>query len=189
MKKKFNKTRFVLVLWIIIGIASVAITLPLHLVYDNKFTLTALMMAIMLCYEFVMRLILGVILILPKHNPDKGSYVVREWELKFYDKHNYKKRVVNLPTFNPKQYDPKLNSTDEIIQNTCKNEFTHRCYFILTFLPIIWSAIVEWYYGVGALVIALIVCIHDVVLISFQRFSRNRLIKIRNRERRLKERG
>lgn len=189
MKKKLNMTRVVLITWIVIGILSVVITLPIHLKYNNIITLSALMLAIILAYEFVMRIALGGLLVLPKHNPDKGQWVVKEWELRYFDKHNYKERVKNLPTFNPKQYDPTIHTTDEIIENTCKNEFTHKVYFVLTYLPIVWCAFVAWYYAIAALVIAAIVCIHDVVLISFQRFSRQRLIKIRDRQRRVQQKN
>lgn len=181
MEKKINKTRLVLIIWIIIGILSVVITLPIYLKYKNDYTLFALMLAIILAYEFVMRIMLGGILVLPNHNPKGLIYRVRDWEIKYFNKHNYKKRVNNLPTFNPKQYDPTILTLDEIIQNTCKNEFTHRCYFVLTYVPIIWCAFVTWWYALIALGIAIIVCIHDVVLISFQRFTRNRLIKLNER--------
>lgn len=183
-EKKINKTRVVLITWIIIGVLSLIIALPIYLHYKNEITLIIFLFSTMLAYEFVMRIALGGLLVLPNHNPDKGIYVVKEWELKYFDKHNYKKRVNNLPTFNPKQYDPKINTIEQIIQNTCKNEFTHRVYFFLTYLPIIWFFLVCWWYSFIALGIAIIVSIHDIILVSFQRFSRHRLIRLRDRKNR-----
>lgn len=172
-------TRVILIFFTIVGVVGVGVTLPLYLKYDTKVLYYLLAFFVILAYEFLMRIIFGIILIIPKYNVNSWVFKVGKKELGLYKKMNYKSLVQKIPTFNPKQYDSQTLSIEEIIQNTCRNELTHKVYFVLTFAPIIWSV---WFGSLAlAIVQACIVCLNDVFFISIQRFSRDRLLSIQKR--------
>lgn len=179
-KKKINWTRVVLIFWTLVGTIMTIVTLPWYLVSKNEIVYGFLMVGIVLLYEFWMRIILGIILIKPTYNVDSKRFKVHNWELKIYNFFKMKKWIKHAPTFNPDQYDASKLSLDDIIQNTCRNEVTHSVYFFLTYVPIIWAI---WLgYMPFCVIQALIVCQTDVILISLQRFNRQRLIKLNRRK-------
>lgn len=176
---KINATRIILISWTIFGVLGLIVSLPIYLVTRNEVAFGILNIFIILAYEFLMRIILGIILILIPQNPESFRFKVPKFELKLYDKLNYKKKVTKIPTFNPDQYDTTKLSMDEVIENTCKNEFTHKVFYVLTFLPILWCAFNGYLWL--SIIVSIIVCQNDVVFITMQRFSRNRLKKLRDR--------
>ena len=181
-KKKINWTRVVLLFWTLVGVIGTIVTVPLYLKTKDKVVYGFMMVFITLAYEFVMRIILGIVLIIPKYNVERRYFKASKLEMKIYNGLKMKKWVTHAPTFNPDQYDATKLTLDEIILNTVRNEVTHSVYFFLTFVPIIWSI---WLgYLPFNITQALIVIWTDILLIAIQRFNRQRLVKLNRRTKR-----
>lgn len=182
-KKKINKTKIVLIFWCILSVILTCISLPLYLKdKDNVHLRNFLLVSLQLLWNFEMRIIIGPFVMMCHFNPDSKYFTTTKFDKKWHSFLKIKKWVTHAPTFNPKQYDMNNLTIDQIIQNTCKNEISHDLYFLITFVPILFSI----YFGnyLMTIIIALIVCQNDVLLISVQRFTRDRLKKINKRNKR-----
>lgn len=181
-KKKINWTRVVLIFWTVLGVVGTMVTLPWYLITKDKVVYGFFMVFLTLAYEFVMRIILGIFLIMPTYNVERKYFKANKLEMKIYNALKMKKWVTHAPTFNPDQYDATKLTLDEIIQNTVRNEISHSVYLVLTFVPIIWSI---WMgYLPFNITQAFIVIWTDILLIAIQRFNRQRLVKLNRRSKR-----
>ncbi|MCR5349732.1 MAG: hypothetical protein K6E20_01935 [Acholeplasmatales bacterium] len=182
-KKKINKTRVVLIFWLIASIILTCISLPLYIKNpDNKHIKNFLLVSLLLLWNFWIRVISGLIFTAFTYNPESRWFKINDTDRKWHNFIKVKKWIQHAPTFNPKQYDSKTLTLDEIIQNTCRNEVSHIMYFIETYMGILLSL----YFGnyLLTIIVAITVSIHDIFLISLQRFSRDRLNKLNKRMKR-----
>ena len=182
-KKKINKTKIVLIFWLIASLILTAISLPLYIKNpDNKHIKNFLLVSLQLLWNFWIRVLSGILFTSFTYNPEARWFRINDRDRKWHNFIRVKKWIQHAPTFNPKQYDSTKLSLDEIIQNTCRNEVSHTMYFILTYVPILFSI----YFGnyLMTIIVAILVSIHDIFLISLQRFSRDRLNKLNKRMKR-----
>lgn len=54
-----------------------------------------------------------------------------------YEKLKVKERKRKMPTYNPKLFDPRIHTWNEIAQAMCQAELIHETIVVLSFLPVV----------------------------------------------------
>lgn len=91
-------------------------------------------------YHFVMRLLVAYFynsFINNKINYRNKWFSVSVREQQFYEKLGIKKWKNKMPTYDPRGFDVKNHSLDEIAQTMCQAELGHETIVLLSFLPIL----------------------------------------------------
>lgn len=135
-------------------------------------------------YHFTMRLLVGHTIdriMGNKADYSKRWYQLRPFEVQLYRRLQVKKWKGNLPTYDPRCFDPKLHSWDEIAQAMCQAEIVHEVIVGLSFLPLL-GAIPFGSFGVFLTTSVLAAC-YDLSFVIIQRFNRPRILKFIAKER------
>lgn len=130
-------------------------------------------------YHFIMRWLVAFIYNSIMHNRadyKKRWYRVSEAEKRFYEKLRVKKWKKSMPTYNPKLFDPKQRTWDEIAQATCQAELGHETIAVLSFVPILAG---HWLGGYPAFIItSILAAAFDMMFVFMQRYNRQRILKL-----------
>ena len=81
-----------------------------------------------------------------------------------------------MPTYDPKVFDSKLHTWDEIAQAMCQAELVHEVIVLLSFLPL-FAAIPFGAFPVF-LITSLISALYDLSFVIMQRYNRPRVVRI-----------
>ena len=130
-------------------------------------------------YHFLMRLIVGHGIdgiFHDKMNYDRWWFRERKFEPKLYKLLHVKGWKKHLPTYNPKAYNVKEHTLEEIIGATCQSEVVHEINMVLSFVPIVFTI---WFGSfVAFLITSIVAAIFDGIFVIMQRFNRPRLRRI-----------
>jgi len=130
-------------------------------------------------YHFAMRLLVGHILnhiMGNRADYTRPWYQLRSFEPRMYRILKVKKWKGNMPTYDPRVFDPKLHTWEEIVQAMCQAELVHEIIMVLSFLPLL-AAIpfgTFWVFFITSLLAAM----YDLAFVIMQRYNRPRIIKI-----------
>ena len=132
-----------------------------------------------IAYHFVMRLITGSVIHLLLNNHvhyHRRWFRVSTMEEKLYKKLKVKKWKGKMATYDPRFFDRKLHSWDEIAQATCQAELVHEVIIVLSFLPV-FAAIPFGALPVFVITSVLAACF-DAMFVVMQRYNRPRILKL-----------
>lgn len=138
-------------------------------------------------YHFAMRLLVGYLLnekMQNRANYGKPRYQLHPLEVKLYKRLKVKQWKGRMPTYDPKAFDPKYHTWDEIAQATCQAETVHEVLILLSFLPLL-AAIPFGSFGVFLLT-SLAAALYDLTFVIMQRYNRPRIIRLIEKERTVK---
>ena len=133
-------------------------------------------------YHFAMRLFVGEIcnkFIEPKLNYNAKWFNEKKFEKKLYKFLKVKKWKKFAPTYSPESFSLKDNSKEDIIRTMCGAEVVHELIIVFSFLPIIFSGLLDSFYEF--LFTSIIAALVDSVFVIIQRFNRPRVIKLLKR--------
>ena len=133
-------------------------------------------------YHLAVRLAIGGLIDAKYHNHidyTKKWFQERSFEKKLYQALKVKKWKKWLPTFNPKDFDLKNRSLEEIIQVSCQAEIVHEVIMPFSFVPILFSV---WFGSLGVFIITSCAAfLFDSIFVIMQRFNRPRLMRLLRR--------
>ena len=130
-------------------------------------------------YHLVMRLAVGTVihLLLDNHvDYRKGWFRVCAFEETLYRKLRVKKWKGKMATYDPRCFDSKLHSWDEIAQAMCQAELVHEVIILLSFLPVF--AAVPFGALPVFLITSLLAACFDAMFVAIQRYNRPRVLKL-----------
>lgn len=136
-------------------------------------------------YHFAMRLFVGEIcnkFIEPNLNCNSKWFKEKKFEKKLYKLLKVKKWKKFAPTYSPESFSLKDNSKEDIIRTMCGAEVVHELIIVFSFLPIIFSGLLDSFYEF--LFTSIIAVLVDSVFVIIQRFNRPRVIKLLKRSER-----
>lgn len=178
MKKTLKRiTAILLVLSVVFVLLNFYLKTDLFLILSITFC-TAL-------YHFAMRLFVGEIcnkFIEPKLNYNAKWFNEKKFEKKLYKFLKVKKWKKFAPTYSPESFSLKDNSKEDIIRTMCGAEVVHELIIVFSFLPIIFSGLLDSFYEF--LFTSIIAALVDSVFVIIQRFNRPRVIKLLKRSER-----
>ena len=176
MKKTMKRiTVILLVLSVVFVLLNIYLKTDLFLILSITFC-TAL-------YHFVMRLFVGEIcnkFIEPNLNCNSKWFKEKKFEKKLYKLLKVKKWKKFAPTYSPESFSLKDNSKEDIIRTMCGAEVVHELIIVFSFLPIIFSGLLDSFYEF--LFTSIIAALVDSVFVIIQRFNRPRVIKLLKRK-------
>ena len=151
----------------------------LHLSIHSPLLLILAITAGTTAYHFIMRLLVGYIFDFLLHN--RVDYTAPWFRSKAFEPKLYKALRVKLwkgkmGTYDPKSFDPKLHSWEEIASATCQAELVHEVIIALSFLPLL-AAIVFGAFPAFA-VTSVLAAGFDAIFVIMQRYNRPRIIKL-----------
>ncbi|MBQ4103666.1 MAG: hypothetical protein IJC90_04300 [Clostridia bacterium] len=178
MKKTMKRiTVILLVLSVVFVLLNIYLKSDLFLILSITFC-TAL-------YHFVMRLFVGEIcnkFIEPNLNCNSKWFKEKKFEKKLYKLLKVKKWKKFAPTYSPESFSLEKNSKEDIIRTMCGAEVVHELIIVFSFLPIIFSGLLDSFYEF--LFTSIIAALVDSVFVIIQRFNRPRVIKLLKRSER-----
>ena len=178
MKKTLKRiTAILLVLSVVFVLLNFYLKTDLFLILSITFC-TAL-------YHFAMRLFVGEIcnkFIEPKLNYNAKWFNEKKFEKKLYKFLKVKKWKKFAPTYSPESFSLESNSKEDIIRTMCGAEVVHELIIVFSFLPIIFSGLLDSFYEF--LFTSIIAALVDSVFVIIQRFNRPRVIKLLKRSER-----
>ena len=178
MKKTMKRiTVILLVLSVVFVLLNFYLKTDLFLILSITFC-TAL-------YHFAMRLFVGEIcnkFIEPNLNYNSKWFKEKKFEKKLYKLLKVKKWKKFAPTYSPESFSLKDNSKEDIIRTMCGAEVVHELIIVFSFLPIIFSGLLDSFYEF--LFTSIIAALVDSVFVIIQRFNRPRVIKLLKRSER-----
>ena len=136
-------------------------------------------------YHFAMRLFVGEIcnkFIEPNLNCNSKWFKEKKFEKKIYKLLKVKKWKKFAPTYSPESFSLEKNSKEDIIRTMCGAEVVHELIIVFSFLPIIFSGLLDSFYEF--LFTSIIAALVDSVFVIIQRFNRPRVIKLLKRSER-----
>ena len=138
-------------------------------------------------YHFVMRLMVGLAFhTVMRNRADyrKRWYQVSKQEMTIYEKLKVKKWKRGMPTYDPTLFDPHLHTWEEIVQAMCQAELVHETIAALSFLPI---AAGIWFGEYPVFIVtSVLAAACDMAFVIMQRYNRQRVMKLLNRQNREK---
>ena len=111
-------------------------------------------------------------------------YRVGEREMAVYEALHVKKWKAKMPTFDGALFDPHAHTWDEIAQATCQAELVHETSAVLSFLPI--AAGIRFGAYPVFIVTSLLAAAFDMLFVVMQRYNRQRILKLLQREKTVK---
>lgn len=178
MKKTLKRiTAILLVLSVVFVLLNFYLKTDLFLILSITFC-TAL-------YHFAMRLFVGEIcnkFIEPNLKCNSKWFKEKKFEKKLYKLLKVKKWKKFAPTYSPESFSLKDNSKEDIIRTMCGAEVVHELIIVFSFLPIIFSGLLDSFYEF--LFTSIIAALVDSVFVIIQRFNRPRVIKLLKRSER-----
>ena len=168
------------------ALSSALLTLLFIILYVNIHSPLLLILAITAgttAYHFIMRLLVGNIIDRILHN--RVDYTApwfrsKAFETRLYKALKVKKWKSKMGTYDPKSFDPKLHSWEEIASATCQAELVHEVIIALSFLPLL-AAIPFGTFTAFAVTSVLAACF-DAIFVIIQRYNRPRIIKLIKKE-------
>ena len=130
-------------------------------------------------YHFIMRLLVGIIFDFLLHNRvdyNAPWFRPKTFETRLYKSLGVKKWKSKMGTYDPKSFDPKLHSWEEIASATCQAELVHEVIIALSFLPLL-AAISFGTFPAFAVTSILAACF-DAIFVIMQRYNRPRIIRL-----------
>ena len=169
----------------LVSVIAVLMTVVFSVLYWDTSLDFALTMAITFgttAYPFIMRLAVGLVIHALLHNRVNYRarwFIVSDREMVLYKKIGVKRWKSHMPSFDPSLFDPREHSWGEIAQAMCQAELVHEGIVVFSCIPIL-AAI-----PFGALAVFLITSIvsacFDMMFVIMQRYNRNRIIKLLNK--------
>lgn len=130
-------------------------------------------------YHFWMRLIVGTVIHIIRHN--RFNYH-RKWfhplpfEPKLYRALRVRQWKDKLPTYAPGTFATQTHTWDEIAQAMCQAEIVHEVIVVLSFLPLF---AVRWFGAFGVFLITSILSAgYDLLFVILQRYNRPRIVRV-----------
>ena len=164
------------------ALSSALLTLLFIILYTNTQSSLLLILAITAgttAYHFIMRLLVGYIFDFLLHNRvdyNAPWFRPKTFEMRLYKSIGVKKWKGKMGTYDPKSFDPKLHSWEEIASATCQAELVHEVIIALSFLPLL-AAIPFGTFPAFAVTSVLAACF-DAIFVIMQRYNRPRTIKL-----------
>lgn len=178
MKKKMEKITLDLAVLSVLFVA-------LWIMYRGELFLILSITFCTALYHFAMRLMVGIIcnkFIEPKLNYNSEWFKEKKFEKKLYKFLKVKKWKKFAPTYSPESFSLKDNSKEDIIRTMCGAEVVHELIIVFSFLPLIFSGLLDSFYEF--LFTSIIAALVDSVFVIIQRFNRPRVIKLLKRSER-----
>lgn len=167
-KKLVTATTIALTIITLLSTALTAIT-------DMDLFLTISITAGTTLYHFAMRLFVGKVT--PHHfNYKSVWFKEKSFEKPLYKKLRVKKWKDKMPSYNPSTYLTKEISLYDLINTMCRNEVIHEIIAVLSFVPILFSLIIDTYFVF--IITSVIACLFDLIFVIMQRYNRPRVIKV-----------
>lgn len=168
---------FIAIFTLIIAICSI-----LNIYLNNKCVSIIFIILLPLYFMCCIKPFFGAILNIKKNgfNYKNKWFKVHKFEIKIYDVLKVKKWKNILPTYNKKSYDLSSNSLIEIANTMCKAEVAHEIMFIISFIPMFLMFAFPKVF-IYLIVICSLSAVIDLLLIMIQRYNRNRIVKLINR--------
>lgn len=148
-----------------------------------KLALTVMITALVVAYQFGMRLLIGDWLekYLPHQvAPDRGWFRVGRFEQRLYQWLRVKKWKQWLPTYQPDSFDIHTQAFADILQAGCLAEIDHELMMLLSYLPLVLT-IVWGNFGIFLLT-SVLASLVDLPFVILQRFNRPRLLRLAHRQ-------
>ena len=143
---------------------------------ENAVILSLTITAGTTAYHFVMRLAVGWIVSLitkGQLNPNSFWFRPRPFERRLYRILRVRRWKGKMPTYDPRKFSFELNTTEQIIQNSCEAELVHEIIVAASFLPLlaalIWEALPVF------LITSILAAGVDCCFVCMQRYNRPRL--------------
>ena len=134
-------------------------------------------------YHVVMRLLVGLVFCVVMQNKadyKKRWYQVGEHEMAFYEKLSIKNWKRRMPTYDHTLFDPQVHAWAEIAQAMCQAELIHETIALLSFLPI---AAGIWFGAYPVFIVTSVLAAGcDMLFVMMQRYNRQRIMKLLERE-------
>ena len=165
---------------------SLAGTVILSLLYRNTQQEALLSLAITfgtISYHIIMRLLVGLAYHVGMRNKAdyrKRWYRVGRREMAVYEALHVKRWKAKMPTFDGALFDPRAHTWDEIAQATCQAELVHETIAVLSFLPI--AAGVRFGVYPVFIITSVLAAAFDMLFVVMQRYNRQRILKLLQRE-------
>lgn len=134
-------------------------------------------------YHFAMRLFVGNI---TKKRFDYKSlwFCEKGFEKKLYSLLKVKIWKDKIPSYNPATYFTKDTDLNEIVNTMCRNEVVHETIALLSYVPILFSNVFDA--AAVFIITSIFACCFDLIFVIMQRYNRPRVIKIIERQNRLR---
>lgn len=173
---------------IVKGIAAFSLAATVILAISYKVTSSGILLPLAItsgtiAYHFVMRLMVGLAFHATMRNKAdyrKRWYQVSKREMAVYEKLKVKQWKRRMPTYDPALFDPRLHTWEEIVQAMCQAELVHEMIAVLSFLPI---AAGVWFGEYPVFIVtSVLAAACDMVFVIMQRYNRQRVMKLLNRQ-------
>ena len=153
-----------------------------HSLAPQGWTLPFLLTSGTIFYHFAMRLFVGYAieaLFFRKLSAEKWWFREKAGEKKLYAFLRLKSWKGNLPTYNPKKFDIKQLTTEQLIQNTLQAEAVHETIAALSFAPIaLYFVTYDWIDLLIFSLTSLLAAAFDTLFVLLQRYNRFRLLRV-----------
>lgn len=176
----------------LLGLFFLVLSLFLRVWYDHSGASSAYVLLIAvgtLTYHIVVRIFIGESFkYLKKNRADltRSWYQTSRRELKLQKKLNVRRWKGKLPTYDTEAFDPRRHSWNEIAQAMCQAELVHECCAAASFLPLFLVRYLGHF--VFFLLSSVLPALIDLTFAMVQRYNRPRVMKVIEKEERLKER-
>ena len=177
---------------IVKGIAAFSLAATVILAISYKVTSSGILLPLAItsgtiAYHFVMRLMVGLAFHATMRNKAdyrKRWYQVSKREMAVYEKLKVKQWKRRMPTYDPALFDPRLHTWEEIVQAMCQAELVHETIAVLSFLPILAGI---WFGEYPVFIVtSLLAAAFDTLFVVMQRYNRQRILKLLQREKTVK---
>lgn len=175
-----RKTKFLLVIMVLITIALGIGSILLFLIYDFYYQKWMKVVAITLLtifYHFAMRLIVGETITLIFRNKsfpeNKLGFRFYAFENNLYRKLKVKTWKADALTAKPEQFDLRIISPEELLHNVMQAELVHRLNMLLSFVPLLF--IIPFGTPVVFVLTSIFGCLIDFIFVIIQRYNRPRI--------------
>ena len=166
----------------------ICFTLYYKNIYKEKVILWTGITAFTIMYHFWVRIIMGNVSKLFKNhmNYKQSFFRERKFEKKLYKMLKVKQWKGKALTYNPESFSLKNHSLEEIANTMCKSEIDHWINEFISLstllFAILWGEL--WIFAITALV----AMIFDGQFIVIQRYNRPRVLKVLERDKKIKKR-
>lgn len=145
--------------------------------------------SIIIAYHFIIRLVIGNIIprFKSRINYKSNWFKTKDFELKIYKKLNVKNWKDKVPTFDPQEYDMENLTLEQLIVNMCNSEWVHETNFLFSYPTLLFSMCFGKFYIF--LITAILASFMDLIFVMIQRYNRPRIMKLLERENKIKSKS
>lgn len=163
----------------IVAVLATIIFTILYRTTENSVMLSLAITAGTISYHFVIRYVVaGIFNRVMQNRADlsKTWYQQRTWEEKLYKKLHVKKWKSKMPTYEPKNFDLRIHTPEEIAGAMCQAELSHEVIVIFSFLPLFTVPAFGafWVFLITSVLSAMM----DLSFAIMQRYNRPRIMKL-----------